>query len=89
MLNAKLFANAVTIVWVTAYLLCGIAALIAPDQYWSMAGSWLHAINLEPIKATTPMSAGTFIFGVISFAIFVWIVTFASAKLYNRFSKSE
>ena len=88
MLKAKAFANAVSIVWVIAYLLCGIAALIAPDQYWSMAGSWLHAINLEPVKATTSMSAGTFILGVVSFTAFVWIVTFTTAKLYNRLSKA-
>ena len=88
MLNAKSFANAVTIVWVIAYLQCGIGAFIAPDQYWSMAGSWLHAINLEAVKATSAMSAGTFIFGVILFTVFVWIVTFTSAKLYNHFSKA-
>ena len=87
MLKPQAFANAITTVFIVAYVICGIIAFVAPDLVFSVAGSWFHAINLEAVKATTPMSIGTFLFGVVSFAAYIWVFTFAAASLYNKFAK--
>lgn len=87
MLKPKAFANAITIVFVVAYVICGLISFIAPDLLFSIAGSWFHGMNLEAIKATTPMGLGTFIFGVVTFAGYVWFLTFSGASLYNKFAK--
>ncbi len=87
MLKPKAFANAVTSVFVAAFVICGILAYLAPDLVFGIAGSWSHSINLEVVRSATPMSLGTFIFGVVTFGAYVWVATFASASLYNKFTK--
>ena len=87
MLNAKKFANAVTTVWLISYLLCALFAIFLPDVFFSVAGSWFHAINIEAVRAPDKMSILTFVQGVISFGIYVWVLTFAAISLYNRFNK--
>lgn len=80
-------ANAITTVFIVAYVICGIIAFIAPDLLFSIAGSWFHAMNLQSVRATTPMSIGMFLFGVVTFGGYVWILTYAGASLYNKFAK--
>ncbi len=80
-------ANAITTVFIVAYVICGIIAFVATDLLFSISGSWFHAMNLESVKATTPMSVGTFLFGVVTFGGYVWILTFTGASLYNKFAK--
>ena len=87
MLKAQAFANAVTTVFVVAYVICGIIAFVAPDLLFNVANSWFHAINLDVVKATTPMELGTFVFGVVTFSVYIWVLTFAGASLYNKFAK--
>lgn len=87
MLKPKAFANASTTVFVVAYVICGIIAFVAPDLLFSVANSWFHAINLDVVKAATPMGIGTFIFGVVTFGAYIWVLTFAGASLYNKFAK--
>ena len=89
MIKVKSLANAVTIVFTAAYVICGIITFIAPDLFWMFADSWFHNVNLEALKATSPMSVGSFIFGIITFAVYVWIISFAIGILYNRFSKGR
>ncbi len=86
MVKASSLANAITLVATTAYLFCGILTYIAPDLFWSFANSWFHAVNLEAVKSAEPMPAGSFIFGIVSFAAYVWVVAFSSGSLYSRFS---
>lgn len=87
MLKPKAFANAITTVFVVSYVICRLISFIAPDLLFNIAGSWFHGMNLEAIKATTPMGFGTFSSGVVTFGAYVWVATFASASLYNRFAK--
>lgn len=87
MLKPKAFANAITSVFVVAFVICGIATFIAPDLVFGIAGSWAHSINLEAVRSTTPMTLGSFVLGVITFGIYIWVVTFASASLYNKWAK--
>lgn len=87
MIKQKAIANAITTVFVVSYVICGIIASVAPDLLFSIAGSWAHAINLETVRATTPMGLGTFVFGVVTFGTYVWVLTYATASLYNKFAK--
>lgn len=87
MLKTVPFANAVTTVATGAFTLCGLLAFVAPDLFWGIISIIFHAINLDPVKATTPMSFGTVIFGVIAFTIYIWVVTYLAASLYNKWAK--
>ena len=87
MLNAKAFANASTVVSLAVYVVCRIASLLAPDLLFSVAKSWLHTFGIDSLKGTTPLDIGTFLFGGISLAVFVWVTTYAVVKLYNHWTK--
>ncbi len=87
MLKPKAFANAITSVFFVAYIACALIALIAPDLYFGILSNMFHSFNLEAVKATTPMSFGTFILGVVFFGIYIWVITYAAASLYNRWVK--
>lgn len=87
MLKPIALSNAVATIFVVAYTSCGIIAYVLPDLYWGILNSWMHGLNLEIVKATTPMSIGTFIFGVVTFTAYVWVVSFLGASLYNKFAK--
>lgn len=87
MLKAVPFANAVTTVFTSAFVLCAIAAFVFPDLFWGILSTVSHSINLETVKATNAMSFGTFILGVIFFAVYIWVVTYTTARLYNKWAK--
>lgn len=87
MLKPIALANAVAAIFVVVYTLCGIVSYILPDLYWGVLNSWMHGVNLEVAKATAPMSIGTFIFGVVTFTVYVWIVSFLGSSMYNKFAK--
>lgn len=88
MLNAKSFANAVTVVSAVAYLLCELFSHAVPGMYWYFLNSWAHGINLEKIQLERFMSLEIVLFGFASFSILVWILTYLTVRLYNQFSKN-
>lgn len=87
MLKPVAFANAVTTVFTTAFVICGVVATFLPDLFWGILKAISHSINLEVVRTNEPMSLGTFVFGVILFAVYIWVVTYASVYMYNRYSK--
>lgn len=87
MLKPKAFANAITSVFFVAYIACALLAFIAPDLYFGILGNIFHSFNLDAVKATTPMSLGSLVLGVVTFSAYIWVFTFASASLYNKFAK--
>ncbi len=84
-----ILANAVTAVWGTAYALCGIAAMVFPNLYFGVLNNWFHSINLELIKSTTPLAFTSFLVGLATFSAYIWIITFATATIYNAWSKKR
>lgn len=76
-------ANAVTIVWATFYFACGVLAVFAPKIYFGIINSWFHMINLSEISSTTPPTLGALLSGLITFSIFVWVVTYATGWIYQ------
>ena len=84
-----ILANSVTAVWGTAYALCGIAAMVLPNMYFGVLNNWFHSINLELIKSTTPLTFTSFLVGLATFSAYIWIITFATASVYNSWSKKR
>ena len=80
-------ANAITTVAVLAFAACGILAYIAPDLLLGIVNSWSHALNLEVARASEPMSLGIFTFGIVTFGVYIWVIIFAGATLYNKWAK--
>lgn len=87
MLKEKEFANAVTVVSLGVYVVCRVLSLIAPDLLFSVGTSWFHTFSLGSVKTVAPMDLGTFIFGAVSLAVLVWVTTYATIALYNRWAK--
>lgn len=84
-----ILANSVTTVWGTAYAVCGIAAMVLPNMYFGVLNNWFHSINLELIKSTTPLALTSFLVGLATFSAYIWIITFATASVYNAWSKKR
>lgn len=87
MLNAKAFANAATTVGLAAYVVCRVLVLLVPDFMFSVAQSWFHTFNLNSVKAVESFNIGTFLLGAVTFGAFVWIMTYATVSLYNKWHK--
>lgn len=87
MLKPTAVANAITLVFIVAYVTCALVSFIAPDLYFGVLSNIFHAFNLDAVKATTPMSFGGLAIGVVTFSAYVWVFTFTSASLYNKFAK--
>lgn len=84
MLNAKAFANAVTVVTAVFYILCLLVSYVAPDLLFGVAESWVHSLNLESLKAETVISMGSAIWGLITISAVTWATTYITIALYNR-----
>ena len=87
MINAKAFANAATTVSLVLYVACRVVSLVAPDFLFSIAKSWFHTFSMDSLKGTTPLDFGTFIVGAISLAVLVWVTTYSTVALYNKWAK--
>lgn len=87
MLNAKVFANATTVVIAVFYIACWLLSTLAPDLIFGISQAWLHSINIESLKTTTSMSFGTVLWGLISITVLTWITTYATIWLYNKWAR--
>ena len=79
-------ANAAATVVALGYILCRLAAVVAPGALFEVGQSWLHTVNLEPLRATRPMSMGTFVLGLVTSVTVAWLATGATAALYRRWA---
>jgi len=84
MLSAKTFANATTTIMVVFYIACWLISTLAPDLIFGIANAWMHSINIESLKATSAISFGTVLWGLISIGLLTWITTYATIRLYNK-----
>ena len=76
------FANSVTLVTEAFYILCSLLAWIAPDFYFSSAGTLFHWI--KPSAIGESQAFGSFLLGVIYLGIIVWVMAYAIAAAYDR-----
>ena len=88
MIKPAVLANAVTTVWTITYILCALFVVLFPDLSFSITETWFHFVNLASVHAVaTAISFGSIIIGVITLGIAIWIVTYSSATLYNKWAK--
>lgn len=87
MLKPTALASAVALVGGTAFVICGILAYLAPDLLFGVVSNWFHAMSLEAVRTTEPMSFGTFVLGVITFSAYIWVLTYAGTNVYNKLAK--
>lgn len=80
-------ANAVTLALLVFYFACALLSFIAPDFILSIGQSWAHILNLEAVRATTPLSLTEVILGAVTFGVSVWVVVYLAAFLYNKLDK--
>ncbi len=86
MLNARAFANATTAVTAVFYATCWFLSSFAPNLIFGIAKAWMHSINIESLRATTSMSFGTILWGLISISLLTWVTTYAVIRLYNKWA---
>ena len=89
MIKPTSLANAVTAMMMALYFVCTGISLVAPGFILGLAQSWVHTVNMEIVRATSPFTFGSFIYGLISLSILTWIVSYGTVALYNYFAHRE
>ncbi len=86
MVNPIVLGNALATVVGAGYILCRLFAAIAPELLFNVGQSWLHTVNLAPLRAAGSMSAGMFVLGLVTSAAVSWVAAYATAELYRRWA---
>lgn len=87
MLNAKAFANAVTVVTAAFYIVCVVLSYIAPDLLFNIGQSWVHSLNLDVLKTATSISPISTLWSLVTISAITWVTTYATIMLYNKWHK--
>lgn len=87
MLNAKAFANAASAVMAIWVVVCAFLSITMPDLLFTVVQSWMHTINLEPVKATFTPNLGSLLLGLVSAVGLTWVTTYGTISLYNKWAK--
>lgn len=87
MLNSQAFAQAVAIVTGAVFVICRLLSAITPQFIFTVGQSWFHTINLGSVAASSGMTVSAFILGLASSVVVSWLMAYAVAELYNRFTK--
>jgi small-conductance mechanosensitive channel len=65
------------------YILCALAVALWPDGTIEFLNSWVHGVDLKAMKATTPMTFGKFLYGLVTIALVAFAVGVVYAWCYN------
>lgn len=85
-MNPTALANAMAATTGVFFVVCRLLVSLFPDLMFSVAQSWLHGIELTKL-VSLDSSIQTFIVGLISSAITVWIFGYIFGATYNYFNK--
>ena len=80
-------ANALTSVFLFAYLVCAALVYIAPNFVFSIAQSWFHGWNLDIVRASSPASLVSVVFGAVSLGVYIWVLAYLFGRLYAYWVK--
>lgn len=86
MIKPTVLANALATVVGAGYILCRLVAAIAPEFLFNVGQSWLHTVNLAPLRATGSMSTEMFVLGLVTSVVVSWLAVYATADLYKRWA---
>lgn len=86
MINTMAAANAVAVVTGASYVICRVLVWVAPGWLFAIAQSWFHtfAISAESAGVST---SGSFLLGLISSMVVVWLFTYAVVVAYGKLAK--
>lgn len=88
-IDAVRLANAAGLVATLAYAFCGAVAFLAPGFYRSVLQALFHGMTLDPLFAASPLfRLDSFLVGVVTVALTVWLFVTTSVALYNRLSRT-
>lgn len=87
MLKPVPFSNAVTSVWLVAYLICATIAYVYPALLLTIMGDWFHGLAIQMSNKPEPIPFNGLILGLFTFGLTVWVMSYFIAVLYNRFTK--
>ncbi len=83
MIKPIVLANALATIVGAGYVLCRLVAAVAPDLVFNVGQSWLHTVNLAPLRATGPTSTQMFVLGLVTSVVGSWVAAYATAELYK------
>lgn len=81
-------ASALAITAVLLNAVCAAAVAWWPEGAISFANSWMHGLDLQPIRATASVSLGGFLAGSASLAAVSFAVGAAYAAVYNALRRT-
>lgn len=87
MIKSIPLANAATVITAVFYIVCALLSSVAPDVLVGIANSWIHSLNLEPLRAAEELSMGTLVMGLVTLSALTWITTYVMIELYNHWAK--
>ena len=81
-------ANAVAVTTAILFIGCRIFVGLFPGLMFVIAQSWFHGVTLARFDSSN-LSISSFLVGLMSSTITVWVVGYVFAKAYNYFLKSK
>lgn len=79
-------ANAAAATTVVIFVACRLLVSIVPGGMFTLAQSWFHGVQLARMM-TWNASPSTLVLGLVSSAVFGWIVGYVFALFYNIFTE--
>jgi uncharacterized protein DUF5676 len=89
MIKPVALANALAVVVGAGYVLCRLIAAVAPQVLFNVGQSWLHTVNLEPLRTSGSMSARMFGLGLVTSMVVAWVLAYATAELYELWARDR
>jgi len=83
-------AKSFAVVAGVSYIVCILFSIFFPKSLMYILNSWVHGVDLTylaPPSGDWVLGTGNIYFGFPTFTVVAWILGFATAKLYNVFSK--
>lgn len=68
---------------------CVLAVVLWPDQAISFANAWSHGVDFTIIKATTPITLGSFLYGLVRIAGVGFVIGVVYAWVYNLLNRTR
>jgi hypothetical protein len=86
MIKPIVLANALATVVGAGYILCRLVAAIVPEFLFNVGQSWLHTVNLAPLRTASPMPTRMFVLGLVTSVIVSWVTAYVTGELYRRWA---
>jgi hypothetical protein len=69
--------------------LCAAAFVVWPDATIEFFNSWMHGLDLNKARSTTPITIGRVVYGVIGIGIVGFVTGVVFASVHNLLRRGE